>query len=287
LLTTFERVKSILDQLCPPLDEPAGQAQIRMKAHLARLTEEYPCIWDGTRAAVDYGDPACHAAYIFKYVTANAELIYKALWAARLEANDIFANPSINMVCVGGGPGTELYALFKYLERVEHQVEQVNCLILDHYPAWIEAHRALLATKPANVQIAIEYAQMQLADPATVPEASIAAADLLTFSYSLSESWRYNASSGGGVNRAVQAILGAVKAGALVLYSDNAGPHFDPNMEREFLNRVDLRQIERADYTHMLVGADEQMDTVKEYKAWLDMRPKLTGKATAAVFAKL
>ncbi len=287
MLTTFERVKLILDQLCPQVDAVGGQAQARMKAFFCALDAEYPLLWDGNRSPVDYGDPACHAAYIFKYVTANAELIYQSLWQAREELAAILSHPVITVICVGGGPGTELFALFKYLERMPHHVKAIKCIVLDHNPAWAAAYEALLATRPAGVDVAVELLSIQLADPSSIPIDRIVEADLLTFSYSLSESWRYNGPSGGAVDKSVQAIISAVKPGALIVYSDNAGPHFDPNMEREFLGRVDLRQINRTDYTHMLVGADEQMDTLKEYKTWLDMRPKLTGKATTAVFAKL
>lgn len=287
MLTTFERVKAILDQLCPPMDVPVGQAQVRVKAQLKALGGEYPQIWNGARAAVDYSDPACHAAYIFKYVTANAELVYKALWQARAEILAIMNKPVLTIACVGGGPGTELFALFKFLERVAHKVSKVRCIILDHHPAWAAAHEALISTRPAGVEVEIELVQMHLTDPTTVPAGRIAEADLLTFSYSLSEAWRYNAATSNAVDKTVQAIIGAVKIGALIIYSDNAGPHFDPSFEREFLGRIDLRQIDRNDYTHMLIGGDEQMDTLKEYKDWLDMRPKLTGKATTAVFAKL
>ncbi|TPG42677.1 hypothetical protein EAH79_02040 [Sphingomonas koreensis] len=287
MLTTFERVKAILDQLCPPLDVPVGQAHTRLKAQLLALGSEYPRIYDGSRKSVDYSDPACHAAYVFKYLTANASLIYRALIDAEAAKYQIFAKQSITMVCVGGGPATELAALFKYLERVTNGVAHVRCVILDHYPAWTTVYEALLATKPASIEVEIQHVAMQLTDPTTVPLERIAEADLLTFSYSLSEAWRYNAATGDAVNRSVQAIVGAVPPGALIIYADNAGPHFDPNMEREFVGRFDLSQIDRTDHTHMLVDSDEQMDTVKGYKDWLDMRPKLTGKATTAVFVKL
>lgn len=283
--TNFERVKTILDQLTPALDTPVGQAQTRMRAHLSALSTEYPQIWNGQRPAVDYSDPACQAAYIFKYVVANADLIYQSLWASGNTASEICKRQSVTIACVGGGPGTELLALFKYLERIKYPTKHVRCIMLDHYPAWTETFAAVLSTKPGWLNVDVEFAQMQLTDPATVQPHLIAVADLVTFSYSLSEAWRYN--SAGAVTASVDAILTAAKSGALIVYSDNAGAHFDPHMERDIRGRVDLTQIASENHTHMLIGSEEQMDTVKAYRDWLDMRPKLTGRATTATFVKL
>jgi len=284
LQTTFERVKVILDQLCPALDEPVGQAQVRMKGFLNSLSAAYPSIWNASQPVVDYSDPACHAAYIFKYVTANSDLIYQALRASGSTASAICKQDSVTIACIGGGPNTELLALFKYLERIPNPAKHVRCIMLDHFAPWEQTFEAVLSTKPDWLTVDVEFVPMTLTDPASVPRAKIAAADIITFSYSLSEVWRYN--GGGVVTAALDAILGVAKAGSMIIYSDNAGQHFDPHMERDFSGRSDLTQVGRSDYTHMLIGSEEQMDTVGSYRDWLDMRPKLRGRATTATFVK-
>lgn len=281
--TNFERARMMLDQMCPLLDS-GGQAQPLVKAQLDALADAYPQIWNPVAAPIDYSQPACQAAYVYQYMVANANLIYNALRDATATSKAIFSRDQVKIACVGGGPGTEMIGIFKYLERRTPGMPNLLATVLDHHPTWSSVWPVTLSTRPQGVGASIGFAPMNLSAPAKWHAFDFAQADMITFSYCLSEVWRFNGD--GRISKCIASILGAAKAGALIVYSDNGGPNFDPNMERDFAGRPDLIQVHRHNYTHMLIGNDEEKSVVGDYTNWLGKFPKLRGNATVATFVK-
>lgn len=279
MLTNFERVKAILDQLCPALDAKTGKAQNLIQLALGFLGREYRKIWNPAEKHIDYSNEDCQAAYIYEYVGANANLIYSALCDAGGMAHAIFQQARVEVACVGGGPGTELIGIFKYMERIGSPTKQLDCTILDHHAAWANSWPATVSTAPAGVTVNVNYEPLQMNNPSGwYTFTGFPAADLITFSYSLSEVWRYNGD--GRVTSCLNSIISSARSGALLIYSDNAGASFDPHADRDLMGSADLQLLNRSDYKHMLVGADEDKAVLNPYKDWLGPTVKLTGKAT-------
>ena len=147
---------------------------------------------------------------------------------------------------------------------------------------------AAAATAPAEIKIETGFANFNWYDPGVWEPEHFQHIDVLTLSYTLSEVWRYN--DDGSVEANIDRIISALRPGALVLYSDNSGEHFDPHAEAFLFSRADLIDVDRHQHDHMLIGGDEQKDVLQEYRTWMGgslvTHPKLTGKATSAAFLK-
>ena len=285
--TNFERVKLILDLICADIDKPAGSAQLKVLSMISRLSNDYPSIWNGAINPVDYSTPECHAAYAYTYMAANADLIYSILQTSDEFSKHTVGQEHLSVACIGGGPGTELLGLYKFIERLGLRTKAIECRVFDHNAPWSAVWPAVKSVAPSGVSTAVEHRALQLTEPNSITDLDfVSSADVITFSYCLSEAWRYD--THGGVSATVARVLDTVKAGALVLYSDNAGDHFDPHLERVFCQRPDLEIVARESKSHMLVGSDEESSVLAEYTKWLNgWRSKLTGQATLVAFRKL
>ena len=253
---------------------------------ISRLSGDYPQIWNAKIKAIDYSAPECHIAYAYTYMAANADLIFSLLRASGEPAKNLLSKSVVKVVSVGGEPGTEMLGIFKFNEHYKLPAKDIQCLIYDHNAPWCAFWPTVAKIAPAGVTASIGQSALSLTDPDSIDDvASISNADVITFSYSLSEAWRYDEE--GKVSATVKKILDAAKAGSLILYSDNAGEHFDPHMAKAFCERADLQMIAREDRDHMLVGRDEESSVLAEYTKWLNgRRSKLTGHATLVAFEK-
>jgi len=283
--TNFERVRMMLDQLCPQF----GLNGQQLATALATLSAGYGSLAKGTNL-IDYSSAATQAAYVYKYVPAHADLIYRELQASRERVRHVFEQPVVNLLCVGGGPGTELLGVLKFKERLPAGGGQLRCRIWDRNAPWEAVIAAAAATAPAQIGVTANFDTFdwQFAGEWDAA-AAVGDTDVLTLSYTLSEVWRFNGN--GAVSANLNRIICALKPGAVLVYSDNSGQAFDPHFEANLLNRDDLTLLNRTDHTHMLVGSDEQMSDVADYRTWMGSgygtMCKLTGQATCAAFIKV
>jgi hypothetical protein len=286
VLTNFERVKIILNQICPALDAKTGNAQGLMKAEIDALRQEYPRISIKSAPPIDYTDRARQAAYMYVYAVANADLIYSALALSGKPVRQIFEQEQVKVACVGGGPGTELLGIFKFMERIKAPTRALRCSIFDHHADWQNVLPITASTAPEGLTVGIAFESLQMNQTCDwCSLGSFQEADLVTFSYALSEAWRYNAD--GRITGCIDSIVSSMKSGSVILYSDNRGVPCDANMERDLAGRSDLKLLHRNDYTHMLIGSDEEKSVLQAYTDWLGGREsKRTGHATTASFVK-
>jgi hypothetical protein len=176
------------------------------------------------------------------------------------------------------------------MERLPHPAPLISCRIWDHYQPWEIAVSAAAQTAPATIAVdtAFAYFDWLHVGPWDVA-AAVGDANVLTLSYALSEVWRYNA--GNAVSFNLDRIIGALQPGAVVLYSDNSGPCFDPHVEAHLFGRADLALLNRHVHDHMLIGPDEQAAVNNAYRQLMGAgegtMPKLRGKATSAAFRKI
>lgn len=279
--TNFERAKMMLDQMGPQLADGGAGAV----ASLKRLSGDYAGLTNGGIPPIDYSSPDTHLAYVYSYLVSNASLIYQALRGCHADARAKFGRPVVNIVAVGGGPASEIIGVFKFIEQVAVQPVHINLTILDREPTWAAVWPVAVATAPPGVTVAVHYAPFTFHElpPPALP-AAITTADIITFSFTLSEAWRYN--QGGVVSQRLGLITGAAPAGSIILYSDNAGPNFDPQIERDLLTRPLVRPLFRERLGHF-IGSDEESSVLGEYRKFFSRSPRWTGDATIAAVEKI
>jgi hypothetical protein len=107
-------------------------------------------------AKIKYDDPLCRMAYLYTYVGAHANLIDKAL--TRIQALNTFVldkvntNQELHICSLGGGPGSELLGVVKFIER---HLQPNNCIdvhftLIDRIKEWDESWQALVNGLESN-----------------------------------------------------------------------------------------------------------------------------------------
>ncbi len=121
---------------------PEVLAQIR--EHIDRTAHEHR----RDEPDIDYEDPLCRLGYLYRHATANATLFEQVLiGSGELRQKIRGAGGGRLHVCsAGGGPGTELLGLAKYLLRRQFLVgppRKISFTVLDNVPQWAETWQQL------------------------------------------------------------------------------------------------------------------------------------------------
>ena len=112
-MTIFELVKLALDELYIEGTEEHGAEITRQVKYLA---DSYRKLGSEDRDPIDYKDPAIRFAYVYKYTASHGDYVVQALEAARkAQKGDLFKSDSLRLSCIGGGPGSDVIGVLKYL----------------------------------------------------------------------------------------------------------------------------------------------------------------------------
>jgi hypothetical protein len=149
----FQIVKSALDALLAGICAHKGlsheQAMKMVASHLRTMSKEW---FSGEAPNIAYGDPLCRFAYLYSHTAVNANLCESAIRSSPKLVSYILerlnSTGELRVCAFGGGPGTELLALAKFLTRkkAEGKLEphgEVNFTLLDCVPEWAESWNAL------------------------------------------------------------------------------------------------------------------------------------------------
>ena len=152
-MTFFSTVKAALDSLIAGICAHRGVSRdvaLQMAGtHLKNMSVEWR---SGRTPTIAYGDPLCRFAYLYCHTPANANIC--DLFIRSDPATAAFIVERLNRaeelrVCAfGGGPGTELLALTKFLRRAHGKDAitahgEVVFTLLDNVPEWVESWGAL------------------------------------------------------------------------------------------------------------------------------------------------
>lgn len=148
---------------------------------------------------IDYFEPLCRLGYLYVHAGANATLFEWALTfdeslSALVEAH---AGRSLSICAVGGGPGTELLGLSKYLLLQSSVPSSISFSILDNVPQWSEtwSHLADAIQELLNTHLRVRVTINRSFHPMDVVDANgyrsyawlFRQTDLFVYNYLLSE----------------------------------------------------------------------------------------------------
>jgi len=97
----FQLIKTVLDEAYG--DIPGATEREKddaIKRELNRLGRQYRKLWK--TGCLDYSDPTTRFAYIYRYVTAHANLVYNHVRSCDHLAS-LFDEPKVQVACIGGG----------------------------------------------------------------------------------------------------------------------------------------------------------------------------------------
>lgn len=217
-MNCFQLIKTVLDEAW---EEMAGSTDERIAAvqtALRGLQKEYATL--ESKGCLDYSDAARRFAYLLKYTTSHANLVYKRLMAAPT-LRDLFDHPSLEVACIGGGPGSDFLGVLKVWERVKSEAE-VTCLLLDRDPAWGESWLDV-AKKLGYRGLSTVFHPLDVTKPNSwMPYKKYYKYNLFTLSYFVSEVYAQRDTA----TKYFETLLSSIQSGGAVLYIDNNSPSF-------------------------------------------------------------
>jgi hypothetical protein len=114
-------IEALFEKLLYDLDQQ-GQAEMpddwedQVADRLESLRNAYENLTSPGRPEIDYSDLATQAAYVFAYAIGRAEFTYQLLKRHRAELGEpIFPNEIARITSLGGGPGSEIVGVVKYI----------------------------------------------------------------------------------------------------------------------------------------------------------------------------
>ena len=234
-MNLMQLIKLVLDDAYAAIvapDDATKDAQI--KVEMTNLSAEYGNLTSKACAPIDYSNAVKRFAYIYKYTVAHADYIMQLIKASN-ELRELLDKRSIEVACLGGGPGSDLLGILKFLIQTGAKDLSLKCYIFDKERAW-----GTDATTWASYQKFLR-------------------ADLFTLSYFLSEVWKIKDAA----EPFFEHCLSQMKSGSMILFVDNNDSRF-----RDWFDAMSKRHklvvIESAE-GELCFSNDEEKDDLGVY----------------------
>lgn len=184
-MNCFQLVKIVLDEIyteIPLPGEPEKDAAISKELKL--LSERYANLASGI--TVDYENAVTRFAYIYRYVTSHANIVYDIIRGCS-ELTELMNSDKVTMTCFGGGPGSDFLGVLKYL--INHgKNPTLRCTLYDREEAWGESWSDVDNKLETQLRISTFFQRFDVAEPKTWENHSkYLNSDLFTMVYFMSE----------------------------------------------------------------------------------------------------
>jgi hypothetical protein len=287
-MTIFELVKIALDQLyADGSAEHGDKLDKKIVASLKYLTESYGSLQDKNRKPVNYHDPAIRFAYVFKYVAAHGDYILQVLRKLRdALGGKIFLNQPVRVSCIGGGPGSEIIALIKYLnENTDVEpVQKVICYLLDSEQSWADIWTELDESLESSIKVNTNFQPFDVTKPKSwEAQKKFLQADIFIMSYFVSEV--KSRDHDGSVSEFWQKLIEGAQLGSLFLYIDNGHTDFT-NYFDNLCQSGNLNKIISSSNVRLTPSYSERKSELADYESKFGHSPKLQGQVSFRVFRK-
>jgi len=249
-MTCFQLVKSVLDEQYREIGGKRSERDHRIRRKLNYLRNRYAQL-GRSPFSVSYRDPATRFAYICNYVTAHADYASSIISRTR-PLRKLFDKPKVNITCVGGGPGSDLVGILKFVEE-NRKRPALRFTLFDKEPAWSESWFDVDDKLGTSLRTNVNFQEFDVASENTWrSHKKYLASDLFTFIYFVSETY--------SVRRRAAAyyrhLFRNAVSGALFLYIDNNAGCFSDWFE-ELCEQGGLRLV-REESGVINTGADEE-----------------------------
>lgn len=288
-MTIFELVKIALDELYhDALAEYGEETDKVIIDRLNYLSDSYKGLTDDKRKPIDYGDPAVRFAYVFRYVAAHGDYIVQVLKAFRSEnGKPIFPTPTARVSCIGGGPGSDIIAVLKYLSDIgkHEKVEKIICYLLDGEQGWADVWTEFDESLESGVTLSPVFQKLDVSNlKSWQSQKKFLQADIFTMSYFVSEVISQDAN--GDVSAFWLRLFQEAKPGAIFVYVDNGHDAFNEYIDK-LAAEAGLEKLFGEDNRRFTPSFTEQASELSEYrKKFGGQNPKLQAYLSFRIFRK-
>lgn len=286
-MTLFQLVKITLDSLYEEaLQEYGDRTDEEITSRFKYLAQSYVELAKQERQPIDYQDPATRFAYVYKYVASHGDYVVKILKIARNKLGMIFKDGKVRVSCIGGGPGSDIIAVLKFLSdfKGKEPVEKIVCYLLDKEQAWADTWTELDdKLEIDHIKLSVNFQALDVTDPDSwASQKKFLDADVFTLSYFVSEVY---ALDDGVVTSFWSTLFNSAKSGALFLYDDNGKDIFNDYFDTKW-KEAGLELIESETNILWTPSYTEKVSELAEYKSKFGENPKLKGYLSYRVLRK-
>jgi hypothetical protein len=222
-MTLMQYIKLVLDdayQLIEAADD--SQKDILIKTELTNLQSEYGKLTCANRVPIDYSNPVKRFAYIYKYTVAHADYVRQVIDKEPSLQNKLTSG-DIRLACLGGGPGSDLLGVIKFMIGRNVHDSSLISYIFDKERAWGDSWSDVAIKLSAPFKIYPVFEQMDITDERTWRSyQKYLNADVFTLSYFLSELYTIRLQAQPFLNY----CLSRMKHGSMLLFVDNGHTDF-------------------------------------------------------------
>jgi hypothetical protein len=242
-------------------DEAEKDALI--KEELDTISDAYRNVEHAADGSLDYSDPVKRFAYIYKYTVAHADYIMQLVERTE-ELASLFERKEIEVACLGGGPGSDLLGILKYILNNSRSTT-LTCYLFDRERAWSDAWVHVARRMDAPCKVFPVFNQMDVTDQKTwAAYESFFESDIITLSYFLSEVYRHRTEA----EPFFEHVFLRAKSGAAFLYIDNWSAKFTDWFDG-MTTRAGLETISQGTRT-IAFSNDEEKSDLGPYLAKFD-----------------
>lgn len=220
MLTLAQLIKVVLDDAYQQIAMSDAKKDAAITEQLEGLGEAYKALKSSSRKVIDYSSPIARFAYIYKYTVAHADYIKQLI--AHKPLKDLFLRKEVSVACLGGGPGSDLLGILKYM--IHNRCKStLTSYLFDRERAWGDSWSDVARPLKANFQLYPVFQQLDVTAPETWKGyQKYLRSDLFTLSYFLSEVWTLKTKA----QPFFEHCFSQAKSGALFLFIDNNDSDF-------------------------------------------------------------
>jgi len=260
-MQVFQLVKSVLDENYSKIPETQQKRDALICKQINALMKGYSAL--SSKNGVTYDEPSVRFAYIYKYVTCHSNLVYQRIQGCKA-LRSCFQGSQIVVSCIGGGPGSDLVGILKYISDLSNvedaKVPKLRCFILDGENAWADAWSDVDDKLETDSKISTYFIPMDVTNKSAWSQQSkYLGADLFSMIYFASEiySKRHECAP------FFKNLFAQMKPGALLLYIDNNSPCFTDWFD--LLVKTGGLEVLQSDEKTAKMPFDEEKTTLGEY----------------------
>lgn len=285
-MSAFTQIAPVLQRLEKPLrSKHSDSLDDEFTQRLEYLSVAYRRLHGPMSHSIDYSEPETRWCYVFKYVAAHADYLYRVLRKGKAAGSraPLFNSKRALVACLGGGPGSDVLAVVRYLasQGDKEPVRAVHFVIFDIESGWEPVVKAVLAEAETDVKFTAEFRYLDVSDPATWSDIAFDEFDLVTSSFFVSEIKRIKL--GIPAQRFWKSILGALRSGCVVAFNDNNDERISGYFDR-IVSSVGGFETLVADAEEVSCG--DSFSPIQGFIDRLDHRPKRNGNTAYRVLRR-
>lgn len=279
-LNCFQFVRGVLDELYSQICSTYGnEADQIVKKAIVDLSEKYGKL--ESKNDINYRDPVTRFAYIYSYTTAHADIVYQLIQGST-PLRSIFQSPIAYVSCIGGGPGSDLLGILKFITLISPPMQKLKCFVCDKEQAWRNSFSDIDDKLSLSVLTSTIFWELDVTEPTSISNSSKAFhSELFTMIYFVSELYYYREDA----RDFFEAMIDQAKPGALFLFVDNNAEIFYGWMD-EMATSNGLSVVERKEDYRFVLGWDEQAHELATYTDKFNRHPKIQTYIAYRIYAK-